>query len=341
MKNTKFKVVGDPNNQSRFSSKIITDSLNEAAKSLGIYSDDALTVVYDGCCNHHGYNPDAIICTYEISFPNILTQNANGKPILGVSRDNLNFIIKGNYNKDLAGYFPLGVDSNLYPKVEKTKNLSQFTVGVYTESLIRGGIELCLQSFAKAFSGNSDCKLLIKDRNATERFQQFVRYFAEKNNILVDYQNLHFNTIGQITDWFSGVDCHLYMNRSSTWAMPPLESMTMGVPTLAVAYSGPREYIFDEETGIEIPFSEEGINADFPMLTEIGCRNFFFLSGYSSQPTWAVGNTEKAAEKLIKLKNNKQLRDKISIQGREYAIKNLSWQNSALKLQEQLTRWYK
>jgi glycosyltransferase involved in cell wall biosynthesis len=341
MNNLKFKVVGDRNNQSRFSSRIITESLNEAAKSLGMYSDDSLTVVYDGCCNHHGYNPNAIICTYEITFPSILIQNANGKPILGVSRDNLNFITKSGYSPEKAGYFPLGVDSKLYPKIKKIKNLSQFTVGVYTESLIRGGVELCLQSFAKAFSGDADCKLLIKDRNGSEKFHQFVTHFSEKNNILVEYQNLHFSNISEITDWFSGVDCHLYMNRSSTWAMPPLESMTMGVPTLAVAYSGPREYIFDEETGIEIPFSEESITVDFPALAEIGCRNFFFLNGYSSQPTWAVGNTEKAAEKLIKLKNDKNLSNKISAQGREYAIKNLSWQNSALKLQEQLARWHK
>jgi len=341
MNNLKFKVVGDPNNKARFSSKIITDSLNEAAKSLGIYSDDSLTVVYDGCCNDHGYKADAFICTYEISFSNILLQKAGGKPILGVSKDNLNFILKGGYDLNYSGYFPLGVDSSLYPKIEKTKNLSQFVVGVYTESLIRGGVELCLQSFAKVFSGDKTAKLVIKDRNGTERFSQFVDHFSKENNIIVEYQNAHFNDISQITEWFSGVDCHLYMNRSSTWAMPPLESMTMGVPTLAVAYSGPREYIFDRRTGIEIPFSEVDINKDFQTLTEIGCRNFFFLSGYSSAPTWAVGNTAKAAEKLIELKNNAELRNYISTNGRKYAIENLSWGKSALRLQEQLKRWYK
>lgn len=341
MNNLKFKVVGDPNNKNRFSSKIITDSLNEAAKKLDIYSDNSLTVVYDGCCNNHGYEADAFICTYEISFPSILLQKANGKPILGVSKDNLNFILKGKYDPNYSGYFPLGVDSKLYPKVEKTKNLSQYVVGVYTESLIRGGVELCLQSFAKAFSGDKNTKLVIKDRNGTERFSQFVSHFSKENNITVEYQNAHFNYISEVLEWFSGVDCHLYMNRSSTWAMPPLESMTMGIPTLAVAYSGPREYIFDKHTGIELPFSEVEIDKDFQTLTDIGCRNFFFLSGYSSVPTWAVGDITKTAEKLIELKNNAQLRSYISTNGRKYAIENLSWEKSALKLQEQLNRWYK
>lgn len=336
----KFRVVGDPNNPERFSSKIIIDSLNNSAKKLNLYSENELTVVYDGCCNNHGYNPDAFICTYEICFPEILLEKANKKPILGVSKDNKEFVIEGGYEEHLAGYFPLGVDSNIYPEVNKVKNKSQFTVGVYTESLVRGGIELCLQAFATAFKNNKEAKLLIKDRNGTETFMEYVKNFAEYHNIEVEYQNAHFNSIDQIIDWFSGVDCHLYMNRSSTWAMPPCESMTMGVPTIAVAYSGPREYIFNKNTGLEIEFRKEHVQASIFNLIDIGCRNFFFTSGYKTQPSWAVGNITKAAEILLDIKENLDLRKEISKNGRKYAIENLTWENSAKKLHEQLKRWY-
>ena len=336
----KFKIVGDPNNQSRFSSKIIIDSLNTAAKKLNLYSDDELTIVYDGCCNNHGYKADAFICTYEICFPSIVLNNAGNKPILGVSRDNKQFIIDGGHPEKLAGYFPLGVDASLYPEIQKTKNKSHFVVGVYTESLVRGGIELCLESFATAFKNDKDAKLLIKDRNATEIFSKYVKNFSESNNIDVEYESAHFDSIEQITEWFSGVDCHLYMNRSSTWAMPPCESMTMGVPTIAVPYSGPREYIFHENTGLEIEYIKEDVQKSLFNLIDIGCRNFFFTSGYKTQPSWAVGNIQKASELLIQLKNNSDLHEKISRNGREYAINNLTWENSANKLHQELQKWY-
>lgn len=337
----KIRVVGDPANPDRFSSKIIIDSLNEVLKKMDLYAENELNVVYDGCCNNHGYKADAFICTYEVCFPNILLNKALDKPILGVSKDNKQFIIDGGYPENLAGYFPLGVDSSLYPEVKKIKNKTQFVVGVYTESLIRGGIELCLEAFALAFKNNKEAKLLIKDRNGTKIFEEYVKAFAGYNNIDIEYQNCHFNTVDQIIDWFSGVDCHLYMNRSSTWAMPPCESMTMGIPTLAVAYSGPREYIFNKKTGIEIPYQKEELSYSISNLINIGCRNFFFTSGYKRQPTWAVGDIQKTAELLINLKNDDDLRAQISKNGREFAIKNLTWQNSAIKLVEELNRWYK
>jgi glycosyltransferase involved in cell wall biosynthesis len=336
----KFKVVGDPNNQSRFSSKIIIDSLNAAAKKLDLYSDEELIIVYDGCCNNHGYKVDAFICTYEICFPSIVLNNANKKPILGVSQDNKQFIIDGGHPEELTGYFPLGVDASLYPKIQKTKNKSQFVVGVYTESLVRGGIELCLESFITAFKDNKDVKLVIKDRNATDIFSEYIKNFSKLHNVNIEYENSHFNSIDKIIEWFSGIDCHLYMNRSSTWAMPPCESMTMGIPTIAVSYSGPREYIFHGKTGLEIDYTKEYVQNSLFNLIEIGCRNFFFTSGYKTQPTWAVGNTQKASELLIQLKNNSDLYKEISKNGREYAINNLTWENSAKKLHKELQKWY-
>jgi glycosyltransferase involved in cell wall biosynthesis len=336
----KFKLVGDPNNKSRFSSKIIIDSLNDAAKKINLYSEKDLTVVYDGCCNNHGYNADAFICTYEICFPNILLQNAKDKPIIGVSQDNKRFIVDGGHPENLAGYFKLGVDSSLYPKVEKTKNNSLFVVGVYTESLVRGGVELCLQSFEKAFGNNKDVKLIIKDRNATERFEQYIKNYSRQRDLQVEYQNSHFNNIEEIIEWFSGIDCHLYMNRSSTWAMPPCESMTMGIPTLAVSYSGPREYIFHKKTGLEIPYTEKFVGESIDSLLNIGCRNFFFDSGYRQNPTWAEGDIEKTAILLNEIKKDDELRKSIANSGRQYAINNLTWEQSAKNLSLELDKWF-
>ena len=42
----------------------------------------------------------------------------------------------------------------------------------------------------------------------------------------------------------------------------------------------------------------------------------------------------------LDIKENLDLRKEISKNGRKYAIENLTWENSAKKLHEQLKRWY-
>ncbi len=332
----KFKVVGDPSNKPRFSSRIIVDSLNDAAKRLDLYDDNGSVVVYDGVCNSHGYKPDAFICSYEIAFPRIILQNAGGKPIFGVSRDNQRFIIEGGYPSELTNWILLGVDSTLYPKIEKQKNKDKFVVGVYTESLIRGGVELCVDYFGEMFAGKkADHKLCIKDRNGTERFQQWVADRAKFYDIDIEYLNCHFDSTAQIYDWFSGIDVHLYLNRSSTFAMPPAESMCMGIPTIAMSYSGPREFIIDGFTGLCPEYELQCIEDEFAFLQSIGTRNFFFLGGYKKNPVWAKPTSESVCECLLK-SMNPDTRKAITENGRIFA-KTLTWERSAANLAQVLS----
>ena len=210
---TKFKVIGDSTSKPRFSTHVIVSSLNEAAKRVGLYTEDGRIVKYDCICNDHGDKLDAFIAPYELSFPDLIVSAAAGRPILGVSHHNLEVIRQGGVSEDKSGKFGLGVDTNLWPLLSKTNDNSRFCVGVYTESLVRGGIELCIDAFKLAFGDDKDCVLKIKDRNATPHFENYVK--NEKKYTNIEYINEHWSEAAQAQNWFSGLDYHLYLNRCS------------------------------------------------------------------------------------------------------------------------------
>ena len=238
----------------------------------------------------------------------------------------------------MTDWFLLGVDSSIYPCVTKTKNLNKFCVGVYTESLVRGGVELCLEAFCKTFQKH-EAKLLIKDRNATPVFEKWVKDRRDHYDADIEYLNCHFSSTDQIIDWFSGVDIHLYLNRSSTFAMPPAESACMGIPTIAMSYSGPREFIFDRNTGMNPKYTLEYIDKDFGRLLNIGTRNFFFWEDYLKRPVWAVPDMDSVGECMTELRNNKVLFNDISVNGTKF-MKGINWENSAESLYLKVNKFH-
>lgn len=328
---TKFCVKGDPNNKPNFSSSIIIEGLNQGAKKADIYSENGVTVTYDCIGNHHGHNPHALITCYELTYPKIIIDNLRNLPTITVSRDNLQFLRDAGYPENLSTYVSLGVDSEKFSLTPKVKRHDTFNVGVYSESLVRGGIELALEAFAMRFRGNKNAVLMIKDRNATPQFQNFVRDFARKHGIRVEYQNAHWDSIDQIKEFFSAVDCHLYLNRSSTFAMPPLEGLSMGVPTICLAYSGPRDYIEDGVNALVPKHDIQFVDEELSKLVSIGCRNFFFAGTYLKRPTWARAKTENVAECLDNLYYNNETRIKLAQNGRITA-ENMSWESAATNL---------
>lgn len=334
----KFKVVGDPKNPARFSSSIIINALNEAAKKIDLYDENGLTVVYDCIGNSHGYKADAFITCYELKFPNIILHNCRNKPIIAVSRDNMRFAIEGGHPPELCNYINLGVDSNVWTPVTKKQHLDKFVVLSYTESLVRSGLEILVESFKMAFDNDKDVLLYIKDRNATPEFQEWVFERCKELNVPLKYSNRHVCTPEEEMQIFSEADCHAYLNRSTTWGMTVCQSMTCGLPTLSPAYSGPREYLIDYFSGLTCEYSHGPIIHEIDYLQSIGQRSYFFP--LSVDDYWCVPSKESVAEKLVLLKKHANLRNKLKLGGISMG-KSLTWERSALMLSESLSKFYK
>lgn len=335
----KFKILGDPNNKNqRFSTDIIVDSLNQGAKNIGLYDDNGLTVMYDCLGNTHGINAHALITCYETVYPEHIRILLGSKPVFGVSKDNVRFIYDSGYKTDLVDYIHLGVDTKVWQPLEKRYMVDKFVVLSYTESLARSGLDILLEGFKIAFSGNENAVLYIKDRNANDKFVEYVHKYAKENKINLKYENRHINNIEGVKDVFRHADCHAYLNRSTTWGLTLTETMASGITTISPAYSGPREYIIDGFSGVEVDYKLSPINEDMPSLLDMGMRNYFFPA--RKYDYWAKPCPISVARKLKFLYENPAYNKAIAQRGSSF-IKRFTWERSALMLAEGLSRYYK
>jgi glycosyltransferase involved in cell wall biosynthesis len=118
--------------------------------------------------------------------------------------------------------------------------------------------------------------------------------------------------------------------------MPPLELMSCGIPTLITSYSGPRDYC-NISNSLIIKHKLEYVDEKLSFLLGIGCRNFFFLSGYKNRPVWAVPEIDSISDSLQWMYKVPHLRDDLHYKGRQTAS-NMTWENSALQLSKILEK---
>lgn len=330
----KFFVYGDPNNKPRFSSQIIINSINNAAKKLGLYDENGLPVVYDCICNWHGREPAAIIACYELPYHDLIIQNAKNKPLFLVSRDSMRFAIDGGYNPNLCNFIHLGIDTEQWKPVQKNKNLDKFVILSYTESLVRSGLDVLVES-VNQLKFKKDCLLYIKDRNATSQFEGWIKNKCEEYDINLKYENRHIDTIEGVREVFSEADCHVYLNRSTTWGMTVLESITCGLPTIAPLYSGPRDFITSGQNGLGCEFILTPVFQTIDSLINQGQRSFFFPLRKTDY--WCQPSQSHVSYLISQLYIYKSLRDKVSSLGPIYS-KAYSWERTALMLAEGLQK---
>lgn len=327
----KYIVYGDENNAPSFSSSIIIESLNKAAKNLGLYDENGLSVCYSCVGYQHNRDADCIICCYELPIPQIILENLSGKPVLGVSKDNLYFLLDGGVKKELASYFILGIDTEIWAPVERKKGQDdKFVILTYTESLTRSGILELFWAIAKMEKKDrNEILLYIKDRNATPIFEKNIKELAQGNDVNLFYNNCHISNVEEERGIYAQADCHFYLNRSSTFSMTTIQSMACGVPTVSLKYSGPNEYLSDQFSGLAVEYDLVPINLENQILQNFGMRSFFFPCRDTDY--WARPRINSVQNCILKLKSNAALRKRLSIYGRKIA-ETMTWESSALQL---------
>lgn len=329
----KFKIVGDNESNKFHSSRIIIDATNEAAKRLGLYSEEGKTVVYDCLCNSHGYDADAFWCAYELPFPVPILQNANGKPIIGLSKDNAWFASEGGYPRHLVDWVSLGVDTNVWTPQPKRLMRDKFVVLSMIESTVRCGLEILVPAFGNVFSGNKDVVLYIKDRNPTKVFSKWIKEKAEKYNIEIIHDGRHTENHEIEKEIFSMADCHFYINHSGTWCMTNTQGMACGVPTASIRHSGPTDYLSHALTGMAIEYDLEIVtDAILAELQQIGMKNFLFpMNQYLRRPFWANPRIQSVQRTLNILYENPQVRTQLS-KNAIMCAQTLSWERTAVNM---------
>lgn len=283
----KFCVKGDNKANPAFSSSVIVRNLNDAAKNVGLYDEKGKIVVYSTVANSMGYNADLVVCVYETALAHPILQLANGRQLAGVSLHNL-FFLNDAYPSNLCSFFRLGVDSEEFKPQKRIKD-GKFRFLHFSESNARSGIDIVIAAFCKEFKNNHNVELYLKDRGATDRFKQFVSEKAVEYNVCIVHDTENTQSLQGIKDIYSKADVQVNVSRSSTFNLPCLEGMSMGLPLLGNLYSGMREFLAHEFNGFAADYRIDFIEQEkLDYLESIGCRNHMFpLGQYPVHPYWA------------------------------------------------------
>jgi len=336
----KIKILGDAINKKFQSSDIIISNINNAAKKLELYSEDAYKIVYDCIGNTHGHNPDAMIIVYELIFPHFIFKNVSPLPILGVSRDNLNFILESGYPSHLCDYVHLGVDSKIWSFKEKKKQDKFILLGI-GESNSRGGLEIIVQNFCEEFHNNNSIKLYLRDRTASEKFKSWVHEKAVEYKVEIIHDDRHLENFDEEKEIYYKADAAICLNKTSTWNLRTIECMSTGTPLIVIPYAGPRDYTIDNFSALHVdfdllPFTEqEIINAE-----SIGLRNHLFHpSIHPKIPYWTIPKNSSIKLKMREIVENESLRFFISNYGSITAQK-FTWEKCAINIYHTINSIY-
>lgn len=328
-----IRVDGDPNNMLRGSSNIIISSLNQGLKNAGLYSDSGDIVVYDCLGNSHGHETNHIICPYETILPNHILRATKDKTLIGVSVQNQLFFTEAGHPKDKTAVCQLGVDSKSWSPNPREFN-EKFTFGMMCDSNSRAGYFELLSAFKAAFSKNEKVCLLIKDRYATETFKNYIQSFAAANELYIQLVDKHITDPSEEQAWYDKLDCHVFINKSSTFALTVAQGMAKAIPTITMAYSGPRDYC-NELNSCLVDYTLEEISLfELQSLEQRGLRNYLFpphSTTYPKQPKWAVPSVKSLTECLKRVYEDEAYRNLIGQQGRVTA-ETLSWDRAAINL---------
>jgi glycosyltransferase involved in cell wall biosynthesis len=331
----KFKVTCDPQAKPFCSTRIIVDSINEAAKKLDLYADDQKVIMYDCLGQSHGTNPDAYWVAYELPFPNYIMQSCFPKTILGLSKDNALFAAYGGYPLDKINYVSLGVDKKNWPFIEAKKYMKdKFVFVCMCESNTRSGFDILIPAFCEEFKDQKEIVLYIKDRNATDKFKTWTKEMATKYNVEIIHDDRHIENWEEQVKVFESADVAININRSHTFGMVNLQGMSCGLPTICQRYSGFTDYTSDL-SNIALKFDvvdldQEKINE----LVNIGLKNHLFpISSqyYPNRVFWSEVDKEDLKNKMRKIFEDKNLRMTLKL------ISNLvaswfTWERSAVNM---------
>lgn len=326
-----LRVCGDPNNTKSCSSEIIISSLNQGLIKLGLYDEHGEIVVYDCLAQSHGFKTNYIICAYETSIPSPVFINAGGRHLIGVSNQNQSFFLDGGYDKELTHSMLLGVDSKLWSSKHKPKK-DKFRFGMMCDSNTRADYDSLLVAFGNAFRDKKNVELYIKDRWATETFRNHVKAYAAHFGIQVILDDEHVTDKAQEVEIYNSLDCHVFLNRTSTFALTVAQGMAMQIPTVVISYSGPRDYC-NELNSCLVPFALKEVTPFKIMNLEArGYRNYLMTnpSLFQSPPLWAEP-MPGVQDLLLKIYEDRGYREKIAYNGRA-TVESLTWDRAALNL---------
>ena len=223
-----------------------------------------------------------------------------------------------------------------YINIDNKKILSKHSLGFPSNKFIfiftfdflsyyeRKNPEAVVNAFLLAFKSDQNVHLLIKSINGKKKPEEkknLLKLLKKHKNIeLRDFYCSYNYNVSLI----SNADCYISLHRSEGLGMGMAEAMYLKKPVIATNYSGNLEFMNNKNSCL----------VDYNLIPI--SKNQYI---YSSNQYWADPNLEHASRLMIKVKKNKNFRDKISKNAektikKKYSLKlfNKFMKNELLKI---------
>lgn len=311
-------------------------NMNKALKELGYYAeaDDALWVGKCGSLEPAFRYKDKkhfYINVWECSntLPIFLLHHAKAvnQRVFGLCDKTTNIWRKYGFEAEtIYG----GCDTEFWrPTIEKNKQ--QFTFCHVNHATVRTGLELTLQAFDKAFRGNKDVKLIIKDTGEPNQLlEQYINSFVELGNNIQYIRD--FWTTLQVRDLYSFSHVTINLLRSTSFGMPLLECSACRSLCLT-GNAPPTNELVDDSFAVLVPRNKPV--EVFPLILELeakyGLKNYYGNFSYPEMPMFEDFDIDVYSDKMKEIYLN--WGSKYSqIDTRTPIIQRWKWTNSAAKL---------
>jgi hypothetical protein len=229
-----------------------------------------------------------------------------------------------------------GCDTEFWHQT-KPKNNKQFQFFHVNSTNIRSGVDLTVEAFARAFEGNRDVKLIIKDTNPQgdgSALSSKIKYFIEQCRVDIEYHTQRESMLW-IRDQYSESHVTLNMLRATSFGMPLLECGACG--SLCVTGDiAPTNELIKPYHGVLLPKSGMvSLRSLIPRLeSEWGLLNCYGHFPHIEEPFVADYDIGEYARLLREIYTSWDTYAKIDT--RTPIVQNWSWDASAKVLKESL-----
>ena len=220
------------------------------------------------------------------------------------------------------GVVPLGLDLDIFPKLDREREDGTFVFGVMGGLTYRKGVDVLIEAFKKAFTKKDNVHLFIKS----------LPWARLGSGTFLKSEDLHHPQITTVfQDWdpeeliekfFAAVDCFVFPTRGEGFGLPPLEAMATGLPVICTNWSGPEEFMRDNHS----------YPLDYNLVDMPGAPLGYPKELYREGQKWAAPDVDHLVELMRHVYEN---RDKAKAKGDQaagYVRRHFSTENVAKKL---------
>ncbi|MBN2728843.1 MAG: glycosyltransferase [Bacteroidales bacterium] len=200
------------------------------------------------------------------------------------------------FTKKDIDIIPFGIDTELFKPLPRQKR-DKFVIGTVKSLELIYGIDILIKAFAIVKKSMPDKEFelhLIGSGNEKDNFQKL----AQSLNVSDSVKFLNHIKQSELPEAFNQFDIAVYLSRSESFGVSILEASACEIPVVVSATGGLLEVVDNGTTG------------------------------FHTEPE----NVNKAAEKIITLINDKELRTKMGKAGRLKVIREYTLENTKAKI---------